>query len=235
METGSAMKIFMIEDDKELCNFIQFQLEKEGHSVTLCNHGSDSLYYLEEPVFDLIILDRMLPEIDGLTILKTIRKKGIATPVIMVTALSDIMDRIDGLDAGADDYLIKPFAPEELFARIRALARRPQKIEDSPLLSFGDIQVDVRKKNLLCGSNTVELSKKETDLLEFLIKNHGTILTREILLTRVWGADSFVEDGNLDNYIYFLRRRLKNAGSGIKIKTIRSVGYCLLPYSTKQP
>lgn len=221
------MRILLIEDDKELCKFVAFQLKEDGYSVDICNHGGEAIYYIEKQVYNLIILDRMLPETDGLTILKNMRASGIVTPVIMVTAMSSITDRIDGLDTGADDYLVKPFASEELFARVRALVRRPQKLEITDKICVQDMELDMLNKTLSCHSKSIELSKRELDLLEFFMKNNNQTLTRELLLDRVWGPDSFVEDGNLDTYIYFLRRRIKNIGSQVVIKTIRSVGYCM--------
>lgn len=221
------MRILLVEDDLELCGLMEFWLEQKGYSADICQNSQDACYLLERQVYDVVILDRMLPGMNGIEILKRMRKKGIGTPVIMVTALGTVEDRIDGLDAGADDYLVKPFAPEELFARIRALERRPVRMELKRELAFGDVVLNLSDRGLRKEGKTVELSKKEMDLLEFLIRNKGQILTRELLLNRVWGMNSAVEDGNLDNYIYFLRRRLKQVGSKVNIRTVRSVGYSL--------
>lgn len=221
------MRILLVEDDKELCGFMEVWLEEKGYLSDICHDSRDALYYLNMQVYDVVILDRMLPGMNGVQILEIMRKQGITTPVIMVTALGTVEDRIDGLDAGADDYLVKPFAAEELFARIRALERRPVRMELNRQLVFSDITLNLSNRLLCRGDNTIELSKREMDLLEFLIRNHGQTLTRELLLNRVWGLDSAVEEGNLDTYIYFLRRRLKQAGSHANIKTVRSVGYVL--------
>lgn len=221
------MRILLIEDDKDLCDFIAFQLKAADYDVDICNNGQEAGFYIDKQIHSLVILDRMLPGTDGLTILNAMRSKGNATPVIMVTAMNSISDRIDGLDAGADDYLVKPFAPEELFARIRALVRRPPSLDRNEILHFKDLFLDPTKRTLTRDAKTVELSKKEMDLLEVLIKNKNHTLTRELLLNQVWGPDSFVEDGNLDNYVYFLRRRLKNINSQVTIKTIRYIGYCI--------
>lgn len=221
------MRILVIEDDKDLCEAVGYQLEKEGYRVDICHNGEDALYFALQQSHDIMILDRMLPGIDGLTILQAVRRKGIATPVIMVTAMNGINDRIDGLDTGADDYLVKPFAMEELLARIRALARRPQAIQDTNKLTFGNTTLELGKQILKGDRETCSLSKKETDLMEFFMRNKTQILSRDAILSHVWGPNSFVEDGNIDNYIHFLRRRLKTIQSTLQIKTIHSVGYRL--------
>jgi DNA-binding response OmpR family regulator len=221
------MKVLLIEDDKDLCEALSFKLKKEGYDVDVCFCGDEAIYYGNTMSYDIIILDRMLPFIDGLTILQTLRKNRITIPIIMVTAMNGINDRIDGLDAGADDYLVKPFDIGELLARIRALSRRPRAIESNTIVKFSNFSLETDKHLLAADLKTVTLSNKESCLLEFFIRNHSQILTRELLLARVWGIDSFVEDGNLDNYIYFVRRRLKAAGCEARIKTIHSVGYQL--------
>lgn len=221
------MRILIVEDDKELCDAVSFQLSNEGYAVDICNDGSDALLFAVQQSHDIIILDRMLPNVDGLSILNTIRNKGIFTPVIMVTAMNGIGDRIDGLDSGADDYLVKPFAMEELLARIRALSRRPQRIENLELLNFSDMTLNVTQQTTFCHNKSCSLSKRETALLEFFMRNHNQTLSREIILSHVWGPNTFVEDGNLDNYIHFLRRRLKTIDCLAQIKTIRSIGYRL--------
>ena len=221
------MRLLLIEDDKELCNAVEGYLKKEGYEIDICHDGESVTYYLSNFIHDVIILDRMLPGMDGLTILEQIRGKKIGTPVIMVTAMNGINDRIDGLDAGADDYLVKPFAVEELEARIRALLRRMRKIENNVFLTFEDLLLDTRSFVLSNGAHKISLSKREGALLEFFLLNQNQILTREQILSRVWGPDNFVEDGNIDNYIYFLRRRLKAVQSQTAIKTIHGIGYQL--------
>lgn len=221
------MRILLIEDDKKLSAAIARQLEKQGYQIDLCDSGENALFYTNETVYDVIILDRMLPVLDGLSILEIIRKKGILTPVIMTTALDGISDRIDGLDAGADDYLTKPFAIEELSARIRALCRRPKAIQKEKLLQFSNLTLDSKNKLLSTPEKSCCLSKKETELLEFFIQNKGQTLEREQILSRVWGPDTFATNGNLDNYISFLRRRLKLVNSSCRITTIHGIGYRL--------
>ncbi len=222
------MKILLIEDDKDLSSALCFKLNKEGYLVDSCLQGDEAIYYCNSTFYDIIILDRMLPEVDGLTILQTFRKNNITTPIILVTAMNGINDRIDGLDAGADDYLVKPFDMGELLARIRALSRRPRAMEHNSLLQFSNFSLDTDLHTLQTESKSITLSNKESCLLEFLIRNRGQILTREQILSRVWGIDSYVEDGNIDNYIYFVRRRLKVANCNARIKTVHSVGYQLV-------
>lgn len=220
------MRILIVEDDKELSEAMSHQLEKEGYEIDSCYSGDEAIYHVSKNIHDIIILDRMLPEMDGRTITEKIRKQGVTIPIIMVTALNGIYDRIDGLDAGADDYLVKPFAMEELLARIRALLRRPRTIEQIEILKFVDLEFDVIKKTLCVGDKEMTLSKKEGALLEYFIRNQAQIITREQILSRVWGNDD-VEDGNIDNYIHFLRRRLSSAKSKAKIKTVYGIGYRL--------
>ncbi|HKL79635.1 MAG TPA: response regulator transcription factor [Mobilitalea sp.] len=221
------MNILLIEDDPELCQALSYTLKKEGYIVDICVRGDEAIYYGTSSTYDVIILDRMLPLLDGLSIMQILRKKGINTSIIMVTAMNGINDRIDGLDAGADDYLVKPFDVGELLARIRALARRPRTIESNSAINFSNFSLDTNLHTLTAESRTITLSNKESCLLEYFIRNCGQILTREQIHTKVWGLDSFVEDGNLDNYIYFVRRRLKAANCRARIKTIHSVGYQL--------
>lgn len=221
------MRILVIEDDKELCSILEYQMKKSGMEVDFCHDGEEALLYGTKQTYDVIMLDRMLPGMEGISVLEKLRRNKVSTPVIMVTAMDQLENRIEGLDSGADDYLTKPFEIGELLARIRALARRPARIESIDELYFSDFYLDLGKMQLIRGEESCGLSKREGDLLAFFIKNKGQILTRELILTRVWGADSFVTDGNLDNFIYFLRKRLKSVHSNATIKTIRSVGYQL--------
>lgn len=221
------MNVLLIEDDQDLCQAVSFALKKEGYVVDICHRGDEAIFYGSSSAYDIIILDRMLPSLDGLSIVQILRKNNITTPVIMVTAMNGINDRIDGLDAGADDYLVKPFDVGELLARIRALTRRPRTIENKSVISYSNFTLDPSLHTLSSGGKTLTLSAKEASLLEYLVRNAGQILTRNQILTKVWGVDSIVEDGNLDNYIYFVRRRLKAINCNAVIKTIHSVGYQL--------
>lgn len=221
------MRILLIEDDIDLCNSLTFQLKNEGFSIDICNDGNAGLDAILENCHDLIILDRMLPKLDGLSILKKARVENISTPIILLTALGQVDDKVDGLDCGADDYIVKPFEFKELLARIRCICRRPVKINIDEKLYYGDISFDEHQRLLFKDDLSCSLSKKETFLLQLFLKNPNQILTRDILLTRVWGNGADIEDGNLDNYIYFLRRRLSSLNSTVTIKTIRGLGYRL--------
>ncbi|WP_303841440.1 response regulator transcription factor [Anaerotruncus colihominis] len=217
----------IIEDDEKLCEAMRFALEREGYTVDVCHDGDNGFRWAREQAHDLILLDRMLPSADGVELLKRLRAQGHTAPVLLVTALGGIGQRVEGLDAGADDYLVKPFAVEELLARVRAMQRRPRQWESARVLQVGDAAFDAAQKTLTGPGGGCSLSKREAALMEILLANHGQTLPRSMLLTRVWGPDAEVEDGNLDNYIHFLRRRLKAAGSTVSIRTVRGVGYQL--------
>lgn len=207
------MRILLIEDDIKLGNNIKAALDQANYQLDICYTGSDGILYASAQPYDAIILDRMLPDIDGMTILQSLRKKGIQTPIILETALDGINDRIDGLDAGADDYIVKPYNIHELMARIRALARRPGRIDISPVLKAWDMELDPPKHELNYQGTTLSLSKKETELMSFFMRNTNQTLPRTLILSYVWGIESDVDEGNLENYIYFIRRRLKNRTS----------------------
>lgn len=219
------MRLLIIEDDKLLCEALSLQLKAHSYDVDICLTGEDALFYALQNSYDIIILDRMLPGIDGLTILQAIRKNNIYTPVIMATAMNQIHDKIDGLDAGADDYIVKPFDIQELMARIRALSRRPQQLNHEETLSCGDLSLNISRHELSTSSCSLSLSRKETALFEYLIRNKNQVLTRTILLAHIWGPDAEIEEGNLDNYIHFARKRLKTLKSAVHIQTIHGTGY----------
>lgn len=221
------MRILLVEDDKNMNLSLKFQLEKENFQVDSCFDGEEALYYIRETLYDLILLDRMLPVLDGLSVLKQIRKDGLQTPVILLTALGEVHDKIAGLDCGADDYLVKPFDFEELCARIRSISRRPRQLASSESLTFLDLSFLPDMLALTGPDGACCLSRREGTLLEVFLRNPSQALSRSLLLTRVWGPDSDVEEGNLDNYIYFLRRRLKTVGSRAQIVTVRGIGYRL--------
>lgn len=224
------MRILIVEDDRELAQAMQVRLVKEEFVVDICHDGEEGLYYMRESMHDLVILDRMLPLMDGVSVLKEARREHICTPVIFLTALGELDDRLTGLDCGADDYIVKPFAFEELLARIRCILRRPGKWEDSSFLRLGDVSFSPEAGRLSCGTKECTLSKREGTLLEVFLRNPGQILPRATLLSRVWGIDTDVEEGNLDNYIHFIRRRLKAVDSSLALKTVRGVGYQLEVY-----
>ena len=221
------MRILLIEDDYNLSLTLTFQLEHEGITVDTCRNGEAALYYMNSKTHDLILLDRMLPQVDGITLLKKFRESGSQTPVIILTALGELGDKVTGLDAGADDYLVKPFEFEELMARIRSINRRPRQWEKEPSLTLLDITYSPGDNQLSGSLGECSLSKKEGMLLEIFLQNPGQVLPRATPLSRVWGVDAEVEDGNLDNYIHFVRRRLKSVTRQISIQTVRGIGYRL--------
>jgi len=225
---GEKMRILLAEDDVNLNRNLTFFLEQEGYQVDSCFNGEDALYYAGQQIHDVILLDRMLPLLSGTEVLKAIRRKGISTPILLITALGTLSDRVEGLDLGADDYLVKPFELEELSARIRSLARRiGQNIIPSQRLSFQDLSFHVQTNELTGPNGTITLSKREGTLMEIFMHNPEQILSRSQLINKVWGIDGEVEDGNLDNYIFFLRRRLKGLNTKAEISTIRGTGYKL--------
>lgn len=221
------MRILLVEDDETLKDALAFQLKKEGFQIDTAADGEEALYFIRLRIHDLILLDRMLPRLDGTEVLKTVRRENIETPVLLITALGELQDKVEGLDLGADDYLVKPFAFEELTARIRCISRRPRTLSDAKELSAGDLRLCPAEKLLLGPSGSCTLSSREAELLEAFLRNPGQTMPRGLLLTKVWGLDSDVEDGNLDNYIHFLRRRLTNLKSTAKLQTLRGVGYRL--------
>lgn len=221
------MRILLAEDDRALNQSLAYQLEREGFTVDSCYDGDEALFYSEQAIHDIILLDRMLPCMVGTDVLTELRKKGISTPVILITALGTLTDKVEGLNLGADDYLVKPFAFEELLARIRCVARRPHALAGSDTLSVSDITFHSGDGILTGPAGGCTLSKKEAALFETLLRSKGQTLQRSTLLLKVWGPDSDVEEGNLDNYIHFLRRRLQITGSRLKITTVRGIGYRL--------
>lgn len=222
------MNILMVEDDADLSNVVVSQLQKEGYVTDVCANGNDVALCLENGEYDLVLLDRMLPGKDGIQVLKELRGRENTIPVIFITALGEIEDRIEGLDAGADDYLTKPYDIEELKARIRAIARRPQKMEDNHEFAVGSTILDMSRYILRNGEKEISLSKREALLCLLLFRNIGQVLEREKILRKVWGMDNFVEESNVDTYIHFVRRRLKEVESPLVIKSIHGVGYCLV-------
>lgn len=219
------MKLLLIEDDDLLCQSLAFQFQKENVKCFICHNGLGGYQAFCENNFDIVILDRMLPDIDGIELLKKIKKESINTPVILLTALGSLTDRVDGLDSGADDYITKPFEFNELMARIRVQIRHTRF--SSVKYDFEDIVYQPSSHTILCGGNSVQLSKREANVFEVLLSDAGNTVIREQIIRQAWGEDAMIEDGNLDNYIYFLRKRLKAIGSSLIIKTIHGVGYKL--------
>lgn len=219
----------VVEDDPALCQAVALQLRSQGWQVDTCENGDEGTYYLSEGGYDTVLLDRMLPGVDGLTLLRRMRAANDATPVLVLTALADIGARVDGLDAGADDYLAKPFDMRELLARVRALARRGGV--GATGFSFGDLQYQPTSLVLTGEKGQCTLTRKEGELLEALLRHNGGAITRQALFARIWGAGAEVEDACLDTYAYYLRRRLRTVSGRVALVTVRGVGYRL----TEQP
>ena len=223
------IKVLLLEDDMDLSSAIQQELIRNGYSVDCLSDGETGMLYAlnKDYGYDLAIVDRMLPVIDGLTIIKAMRRKDIQIPVIIITGMSALDDRIDGLDGGADDYLVKPFHIRELLARVRALTRRPGKMQEIQVLSYGDLHLDASTRLVSCRGHELTLTAREAELLSAFIQHPGTVFSREQLVLKVWGSDSEIEPGNVDNYISFLRKRLRELKSACEIKTIYGTGYRL--------
>ena len=221
------MRILIVEDDAPLAQGLAFHLKHAGFAADVCEDGLGGLEAASQGQYELILLDRMLPGMDGVQLLRCLRERRITTPVLMITAMANIGDRVEGLDAGADDYLVKPFDVEELLARVRALGRRAPQLSEPERLQYGKITLNADRGFLQHESGTsCALSKREASLLAQFMRNPGQVLPRELLLSRAWG-DAPVEGGNLDNYIYFLRKRLGAVGADVKIATVHGIGFRL--------
>ena len=222
------MRILIIEDEVRLAGTLSDLLRRQGYATDICHDGLSGLDNAAGGIYDLILLDAMLPGLDGFSLLRQLRSGGSTTPVLMLTARSDVSDRVRGLDSGADYYLTKPFDAQELMACVRLLLRRSggeNRTDDA--ITCGDLRLEPGTFLLHCGARSVRLSRREYDLMELLMRNQKIIVTKEQLLLKVWGYDSEAEDNNVEVYISFLRRKLLHLHSGVKIKTIRLVGYCL--------
>lgn len=220
------MRILLVEDEirmaQALCEILRLEKYDVDHYVS----GLDGLSAIESNIYDVAVLDVMLPEMNGFEITKTARSRGIITPILMLTAKAEVDDKVTGLDSGADDYLTKPFMTKELLARIRALSRRFSGVT-SGILSFGDITLDTSTLTLSCSANgqSVRLSEKEYRILEYLIANSGQILTREQLAVKIWGFESDAEYNNVEVYMSFTRKKLLFVEAKTEIKAVRGVGY----------
>lgn len=219
------MKVLLVEDEIKLIKALKFLFEKNNINIDVAQDGEEGLIYSEKEIYDVIILDIMLPKLSGLEILKSIRKKGNGTPVLMLTAKDTVEDKVKGLDLGADDYLVKPFAIEELLARVRSLSRRKDKDFTGNEFEFKDVKYDRNNFILKTNKEKHDLTKKEGELMEMLIKRPGQIFTRDQIIDRLWGLDSEVSENNIEIYIHHLRKKLKS--SKVEIKTVRGIGYSL--------
>ena len=220
------MRILLIEDEKRMAQALCEILRLEKYDVDHYDNGADGLSAIESNIYDIVILDVMLPGINGYDVAKKARTKGITTPILMLTAKAELDDKVEGLDSGADDYLTKPFMTKELLARLRALGRRMQNSTDG-VLSYGDITLDTNTLTLSCVANgqNVRLSEKEYRILEYLIVNSSQILTREQLAVKIWGFESDAEYNNVEVYMSFTRKKLAFVEAKTEIKAVRGVGY----------
>ena len=222
------MKILLVEDTIQLNKALSTLLRRNSYLVDSAFDGEEALEYLRQYQYDVVVLDIMLPKIDGLEVLQRARKAGIQTPIIMLTAKSTVEDKVTGLNLGADDYLPKPFHSEELLARIGALGRRKvQNYQKEEEIAFGDLKVDPKKNLLLCGESKADLSKKEMDILLLLIKGNGNLVSQETIAKDAWESESYSTSENVWVYISYLRKKLEAVASKVSIKSIRYQGYYL--------
>ena len=219
------MKILIIEDEKLLADSLKVLLEKKGFTVECVYDGQTGAEYAETGVYDLLILDVMMPKMNGYQVARSVRSKRCGTPILMLTARSSLEDRIEGLNAGADYYLCKPFDSRELLACIGALLRRQGAQVDE--LTMGNTSLDMASCTLMCGERSIRLSAKEFDVMRYLFQSRGAILSKEVILAKVWGYDSDAVENNVEVYIGFLRKKLGRIGSNLSITSLRRLGYRL--------
>ena len=221
------MRILIVEDEAQLSEALGAILEKNNYIVDRVFDGESGLDYILSDIYDGVILDIMLPKLNGIEVLKKARKEGISTPIILLTAKGEVEDRILGLDCGADDYLPKPFYVEELMARIRALTRRKGEVQSDNLLSYGDINLNIGNLELSSKENSIKLTAKESGLLELLINRKDMISNKDDIISKLWGYESEAEHNNVEVYVSFLRGKLSYLKSKVAIKAIRNLGYIL--------
>lgn len=226
---GKNMRILIIEDEFNLADAIASKLKKEKYQVDICTDGEEGLYNATTNIYDLIILDVMLPGINGFEILNNIRKEKIKTKVIMLTAKSTLEDKLTGLEHGANDYVTKPFHIEELIARVNIQLKDPTEIKNKNIIIYGDIELNIATSKLNCKNTgeTVELVCKEFQLLEYFMRNPNQILSKEQIYDKVWGMENEIESNNLEAYLSFIRKKLKAIGSNVNVKAVRGLGYRL--------
>jgi two-component system, OmpR family, copper resistance phosphate regulon response regulator CusR len=221
------MRILIAEDDRKVASFIRQGLEEDGHAVEVAADGDTALALASDtPHFDLVILDVMLPKRDGFSVLRALRAAGVATPVLMLTARDSVTDKVTGLNAGADDYLAKPFAFEELLARVRALLRRGTE-QRAAVLRVADLTLDPLRREARRGVRRLALTTREYALLEYFMRNAGRVLTRPMLAEHVWGLDFDSESNIVDVYVGYLRRKVDAPGEPRLLRTVRGAGYAL--------
>lgn len=221
------MRILVVEDEKRLARTIGDLLEANNYTVDLCFDGESGLDNAMSAIYDAMILDVMLPRMDGLTVARKLRQAGVNLPILMLTARSSLEDKVSGLDSGADYYLTKPFASEELLACLRALTRKQGASALDNTLTFGDLRLELSSCLLVCGERSVRLSRKEFEIMGLLMANGDQVVTKDALILKVWGYESDAEDNNVEVYISFLRKKLTRLKSTVSIRTLRMLGYHL--------
>ena len=224
---GDKVRILVIEDETKLADVIADSLRKEKYIVDIANDGEEGLYSVMSNSYNLVILDVMLPYVNGFDILKKIRDKKIDTKVIMLTAKSELDDKLNGLENGANDYMTKPFHIKELIARVNIQLRKDNKNIDENYISIGNIKLDLKTSKLICNDTeeTIELGSKEFYLLEYLMQNKDIVVSKEQIYDRVWGINNEIESNNLEAYMSFIRKKLKIIGANVNIRALRNLGY----------
>ena len=218
------MQILIVEDDVRLARALAHILEENGYGTDVVHDGATGLAWAEVGRYDVILLDVMLPKKDGFSVVADLRRTGVSTPVLLLTARDAVPDKITGLDSGADDYMTKPFAPAELLAHLRALTRRQGEVLFEKL-SAGDLELNLESHDLSCGAKSIHLSYKEFCLAKVLIANAGAVVSKDLIIEKVWGVESTAEDNNVEAYVSFLRKKMKFLGSSARIETLRRAGY----------
>jgi two-component system response regulator MprA len=220
--------IVVVDDDEKITSLLRRSLAFGGYEVTTASDGTEGLALLDRRPADLIILDVMMPKLDGWEVCRRLRAAGVTSPVLLLTAKDEVQDRVKGLDLGADDYLVKPFALEELMARVRALLRRrPEQAEEQKGLRFEDLMLDVDSREVLRGDRRIELTAKEFDLLNLFLQNPRRVLSRDQIMERIWGYDYSGESNVLEVYVAMLRQKLEEHGGKRLIQTVRGAGYVM--------
>src|SRR5690606_13513443 len=220
--------ILIVEDERKISRVLQLELEYENYETGVADNGKKALQMIQDEDWDIVLLDIMIPELNGLEVLRRVRKTEEATAIILLTARDEVYDKVNGLDLGANDYITKPFQIEELLARIRAHLRRPTvKKEDSNEVSVEDLVVQINTREVTCMGNQIELTPREFDLLVYLLKNKNVVLTREQLIENVWGYDYYGDTNIVDVYIRYLRQKIDKAFDKQYIQTVRGVGYTI--------
>ena len=222
------MRILVVEDEARLAELIRKGLEEDGHAVDVAGAAEEAAGWIKRVAYDAIVLDRMLPDFDGAELCRRLRRQGVRTPILMLTARDAVNDRVSGLDAGADDYLVKPFSFPELLARIRALSRRPADVLDTELVA-GNLRLDPATHRVWRGDNEIQLPNKEFRILELLMRNAGRVMTRDMIANHVWDYDFLNATNVIDVHVRRLRDRLDDPVPGGMIRTVRGVGYRFEP------